>query len=214
MQHQDTHAQVWAQIPWLVNGRANAAERQQAEQHLQSCVDCQQELTRQHALAQALQDAPSALVGDADRGWAALSRRLPAQTPSASPSTAHGPSRRLVRWLGGLVALEAVAVAALALVIIKPSFNRAPDDSFATLSAPSTLSPEVRWRVLPDPTQSLAQWQAQLAANQLQVVGGPSSAGVWSLAWAGAQPPDAEAVAQALRTSPGVRFVEVMSRAH
>ena len=210
MQQQDTHAQVWAQIPWLVNGRASPAQREQAEQHLQSCPDCQAELDRQQALAHALSATPSRLSVDVDKGWMALSARLPAQTVKPQASENAGVSRRWVRWLGSLVAIEALAVAALAVVIIKPTVHRGPDEGFVTLSSPSAVSNSVRWRVLPDPTQSLAQWQANLAAHQLQVVGSPSSAGVWNLGWAGPQAPDVEAVAQALRASPGVRFVEVM----
>jgi hypothetical protein len=210
MQQQDTHAQVWAQIPWLVNGRATPAQRHQAEQHLLSCTDCQAELSRQQVLAEALNEMPGGLKGDVDKGWAVLSQRLPPQASKPRSEESSGTSRRWVRWLGGLVAVEALAVAALALVIIKPTFQRAPDEGFTTLSTPSALSSEVRWRVLPDPAQSLAQWQANLVTHQVQVLGGPSSAGVWSLGWAGAQAPDVEAVAQALRTSPGVRFVEVM----
>lgn len=213
MQHQDTHAQVWAQIPWLVNGRASPVQRREAEQHLQDCPDCQEELSRQRALAQALNEMPGGISGDVDKGWATLSQRLPPQTAKPRVAEAPGVSRRWVRWLGGLVAVEALAVAALALVIIKPGFNRAPEEGFTTLSSSRALSPDVRWRVLPDPTQSLSQWQANLAKHQVQVLAGPSSAGVWSLGWAGTQAPDTEAVAQALRASPGVRFVEVIPHA-
>lgn len=214
MQQQDTHAQVWAQLPWLVNGTASHTQRQQAEHHLQGCADCQQELSRQHALAQALNAAPCGLVGDADKGWAQLAQRLPVpQPPRARSSWASGSSRRLSRWLGGLVAIEAVAVAALAMVILRPAVLSPPEDSFATLSSPGTIASGVRWRVLPDPTQPLSQWQSSLAAHQLQVLGGPSSAGVWSLGWMGTQPPDVEAVAQSLRARPGVRFVEVIPHA-
>lgn len=213
MQQQDTHAQVWAQIPWLVNGRASPAQREQAEQHLQNCPDCQEELDRQQALAQALNEMPGGLTSDVDKGWIALSERLPPRTPKPQAAESSGVSRRWVRWLGGLVAIEALAVAALAVVIIKPTFHRGPDEGFITLSSPSAVSKAVRWRVLPDPTQSLAQWQANLVEHQVQVVGSPSSAGVWNLGWAGPQDPDVEAVAQALRASPGVRFVEVMPNA-
>ncbi len=97
MQHQDTHAQVWAQIPWLVNGSASAAQRQQADLHLRSCADCQQELIRQQALAQALNELPSALLGNVDKGWAALSERLPAAIQEAKSATAIAPSGRLLR---------------------------------------------------------------------------------------------------------------------
>jgi anti-sigma factor RsiW len=43
----DAHARTWALIPWLVNGRADPAQRAAAEAHLAQCADCRAELQAQ-----------------------------------------------------------------------------------------------------------------------------------------------------------------------
>ena len=74
----DAHARTWALIPWLVNGRADHAQRAAAERHLAGCADCRAELQAQQRLRQGLQaalPAPAAEL-DAERGLQRLLGRL------------------------------------------------------------------------------------------------------------------------------------------
>jgi hypothetical protein len=48
------HDEVWLLLPWLANGRLQPAERAMAEEHVRRCVDCEQELARQHLICSAL----------------------------------------------------------------------------------------------------------------------------------------------------------------
>ena len=37
----DTHAEAWALLPWLANGRVQASDREWLEAHLAECEDCE-----------------------------------------------------------------------------------------------------------------------------------------------------------------------------
>ena len=47
----DTHAEAWALLPWLANGRIQAADREWVEAHVQGCAECRAELAAQRLVA-------------------------------------------------------------------------------------------------------------------------------------------------------------------
>ena len=47
------HQETWGLLPWLANGRADAAQRDRAEAHLAECADCRAELAREQRLSAA-----------------------------------------------------------------------------------------------------------------------------------------------------------------
>ena len=47
----DTHAEAWALLPWLANGRIQASDREWVEAHLAQCAECRGELVAQRKVA-------------------------------------------------------------------------------------------------------------------------------------------------------------------
>ena len=43
----DTHAEAWALLPWLANGRIQASDREWVEAHVAVCAECRAELAAQ-----------------------------------------------------------------------------------------------------------------------------------------------------------------------
>jgi len=43
----DTHAEAWALLPWLANGRLGAEDREWVEAHVAGCAECRAELASQ-----------------------------------------------------------------------------------------------------------------------------------------------------------------------
>jgi hypothetical protein len=239
----DAHARVWALIPWLVNGRADAADRAVAEQHLLRCAECRAELAAQQRLRQGVQDhLPAAAAGlDAERGLQRLLGRLdqlpleqdgadPARaTPGARPRVAEAgvsglPAQAAAaapRRAGRLHAALAAAVVAQAvgLALLSLQLMRSDDAPYRTLSQPTAAAAApAAYRVAPDPALPMQQWQALLDDTQLRVVDGPNAAGAYALApraaaSAAASDAASAAVLARLRADPGVRLAEALGPA-
>jgi hypothetical protein len=201
------HLRVWDVLPWIANGRATPAQQALVAAHLPHCADCREELAWQRRLCAAAAPAADEDAPDAEPGLNALLARLdaspamPAHTRQAGAPRSGG---RLVHFLAAAVVVQAVGLVALGW-----PFARTPDEAaYTTLThaphaAPATL------RVLPSPSTTLAEWQALLAANGLQVVSGPNTAGAWGVAPApGAAPRPLPEVVAALRAHPRVRLAE------
>ena len=47
----DTHAEAWALLPWLANGRIAPEDREWVEAHVQGCAECRAELAAQRMVA-------------------------------------------------------------------------------------------------------------------------------------------------------------------
>jgi hypothetical protein len=218
----EAHARAWALIPWLVNGRADAAERAAVEQHLTRCAECRGELAVQQRLRQGLQDhLPPAAELDAERGLQRLLGRLdqlPAdqetsasQVPNAlQPAPTAEPQRRRAGRLPAALA-AAVVVQAVGLALLSLQLLRGDDAPYRTLSQPAASAPAAGYRVVPDPGLPMAQWQALLDDTQLRVVDGPNAAGAYALAPRSTPPAAAPAdVLARLRATPGVRLAEAL----
>ena len=216
----DAHARTWALMPWLVNGRADEAQRAQAQAHLAQCADCRAELQAQQRLRQGLlADVPGpAAELDAERGLQRLLGRLDQlpveqELPAAVvPPMAPAPARR-ARLPIALAA--AVVVQAVALLLLSLQLRRDDEASYRTLSQPAAAAPaEARYRVVPDPAWPMQRWQALLDETQLRVVDGPNAAGAYALAPRGtASSPPAPDVLARLRAAPGVRLAEALGPA-
>jgi len=206
------HRRAWDAIPWIVNGRASAAERCAVEAHLRACDDCREELERQRRLQAALAGTPGP-APDVQAGLARLWTRLDdAGRESAWAATAAAPALRrragagaLVWALVGAVTLEAVGIAILAA-------DRHGDAPFRTLTQPAAIAPRATLRLVPAPSMTMAELQQVLAQQRLQIVAGPNEAGAYALAPL-AQPPSTESQLSRLRALPGVRFVEAIPAA-
>jgi hypothetical protein len=236
----DAHARVWALIPWLANGRADAADRAVAEPHLLRCAECRAELAAQQRLRQGVQDhLPAAAAGlDAERGLQRLLGRLdqlPLEQDGADPAHAARPRvaaggassvpaeaaapapRRFGRLHSALAA--AVVAQAVGLALLSLQLMRSDDAPYRTLSQPAAAAAApAAYRVAPDPALPMQQWQALLDDTQLRVVDGPNAAGAYALAPRAAASATASDAASAavlarLRANPGVRLAEALELA-
>jgi len=180
------HRRAWELIPWVVNGRASGEERRTVEQHLTECGDCREEFDFQMRLHGAMNRPPQPEAG-ADAAAAASLQRLWQRIDGeeALPVVRRRASGSFARGLLAAVLIEAVGIAAHATI-----------------------------RAVLAPTLTLGELQSLLAQSHLQIVAGPSDAGVYSLAPLSVRVAVATQPALAqLRANPGVRFAEPVDAA-
>lgn len=204
------HRQTWELIPWMVNGRASEDDRRMAEQHLAGCADCREEFEfqrRLHATVAQEGEAPVDPRASFQNLMARIEHEMQEFEPG-EPSQADGQrSRVLLRGLVAATVIQAIALSALGTAYWMRADSAAP--VYRTLTAPETGASRASIRMVPAPAMTLAELQQLLAQSRLQIVSGPSEAGVYSLAPvpggdAGASP----LALQRLRADPGVRFAE------
>ncbi|MFO1465635.1 MAG: hypothetical protein U1F35_04195 [Steroidobacteraceae bacterium] len=178
------HREIWLQIPWYVNDRIDAAQRERTEAHLRECIACRAEVAQQrrvHALMSAdpgIELLPSASL-------ARLRQRIEQTIPRAESRAARSGESRHRMMMAAAVAGVAVILGVL-LVTQRPSV--APPAGCFTVSTPRVRPPAGSHpRGLPA-ADLMAQMQHVLEQNELRIVAGPTEAGVYSLAPTGTQP--------------------------
>ena len=220
------HRKTWDQIPWIVNGTLPEPEMQTAAQHLQGCGDCREELEFQRRIALSLGGGELAGV-DPQRGWQVLHARIEAAAAPAAPvvmplQAASGVHLTTAlpaahpRWTGWLVAamvVQSIGLGVLGTALWSRSGGLAGQPAvYRTLSAAEPLlaaAPTIRVVFAGD--VSIGRMQALLNQAGLQVLSGPSTAGVWSLGPAGdSSQAVTQAALQQLRGSPDVHFAEAV----
>jgi hypothetical protein len=219
------HRKTWDQIPWIINGTLSSDDLKEAAEHLQGCSDCREELEFQRHIARSMAGTESLDV-DPHLSWQQLRERIEASGSAASdvasnvaPAVPGSPQLFAPsRWTGWLVA--AMVVQAIGLGVLgtalwsRPAEVAGSHGVYRTLSAaqPEIAAPTIRVVFAAD--MSIAQMQALLSGAGLQVVSGPSSAGVWSLAPSGMTGHTAtQSALQQLRDSTDVRFAEATAGA-
>lgn len=210
-----SHQQVWELLAWYVNGTATPQQRRIVDQHLPHCDACRAEYAAQRLLADHLQrdrttGELSFAVPDPAPGLARLMTdidRPAARRADDAPAPASNVAGR--RWR--------LAVAGLAAVALFGTGTLATWDArradYQTLSSPEPAAPHATIRLVPAPSMRVGELQGALHRAGLQVVAGPTEAGVYSLAPAGGTPgtPDTHDTAaqlSALRATPGILFAE------
>ena len=213
------HRRVWELIPWVVNGRASDEERRTVEQHLADCGDCREELDFQMRLHSAM-NRPAQPDAGADATAAASLQRLWQRIDGeeALPVVGRRASGSFARGLLAAVLIEAVGIAALSAALWTRDAPRQEGSAgapvYQTLSAPAEGAARPTIRAVLAPTLTLGELQALLAQSQLQIVAGPSDAGVYSLAPLSVRvAADTQPVLAQLRSHPGVRFAEPIDAA-
>ncbi len=140
-------------IEKLVDGEAAAAERQQAEAHLESCTSCQSHFRFLKALPEAARQA--SLPDPPDMYWEVLPRKIMSRIEKEGATRRRGwfsqmlaPSR--LRWGGALAAALVAAVLGLRVLQFPLAYRDAPapgrevlEEEFPALSADS-LTPARR----------------------------------------------------------------------
>jgi hypothetical protein len=194
---QPLHRRAWEAIPWLVNGRIAASEREALEPHLRHCADCREELALQQRLRDGLlrQAEPAA---DADAGLARLWPRIDVE---AAMTPAGGRSGAWLRWLTAAVVVQAIALAA----VLGANFGAATPQ-YRTLSAGAPPPPDAI-RAVFAAELPLGELQQVLDRAGLRIVDGPTAVGAYTVYTLVPRGPR-DAALKRLRSDARVRFAE------
>jgi anti-sigma factor RsiW len=218
----DTHAEAWALLPWLANGRIAAAEREWVEAHVQTCAECRAELAAQRMLSTHLRDVTDempAAASEEQRSFDKLWARIEASESATLPATGTGNggyrASRTVRWLAAAVIVQAVGLGVLGFSAL--SNDAASEFVTVTREDPRTgarvQAPAVR--LVFAPQASIETINTLLAHQGLEIVAGPGTQGNYTAALsAGAQASgaSAESIAAVMSKDPNVSFAEPVAR--
>jgi len=218
----DTHAEAWALLPWLANGRIVPEDREWLEAHVQDCAECRAELASQRLVAShvSLEESasPQPAASEEQRSFNKLWARIEASESAATLATGTTGvavpvprSSRTVRWLAAAVVVQAIGLAMLGLTLN----NRTPGDPFVTVSKtePRLKAPGVSLAFAPD--TSMGTVNTLLTHQGLSLVAGPGDRGNYRAelsADAVASGATAESVATVLSKDPNVTFAQPIAR--
>jgi Putative zinc-finger len=205
----DTHAEAWALLPFLANGRIAPEDREWVELHVHSCDECRCELDDQRSLVNHMRASDVPFDTSEHRSFSKLWTRIEAAEAALPPEqdlavreTPAAP-RRNVRWLAAAVVVQAVGLALLGVTAL----NSSEDFRTVTSSEMRHAGPAVRLVFTAD--ASIADVTEILGRHQLEMVAGPRGAGVFTAALpAQRDGAAAETIAAALRRNPHVQFAE------
>lgn len=207
------HAQVWAVLPWYINGSLSASERQFVAEHTAVCLVCRKELVLQRALrdsiqASALDDVM--LTASFDRLTAQLASPDGASAPVVAGRFVSGLRGQLRQWAMPAYAAAAALVVAVGLVALNDS--RVPvNNTFRTLSnvtADATTSANLR--IIFEESLSTSERAAILRQAGLTAVTGPDTRGLYYVKSANPSPEAIEADLRKLQGNPSIVFAEAV----
>lgn len=172
------HDPAEALLPWYVTGQLGDDDRARVEDHLQSCVECQQQLFVERRLI----DEFRSMAPNVENGWARLRSQLERPAPSQPPKLVQAIAdvwNALVRPpLMGFVAAQAVFLMLGAGLLL--SLNRPVAPAYHALgSAPAPAAANVI--VLFRPSATEAEIRAALRVSDASLVGGPTDADAYLL---------------------------------
>lgn len=208
------HRETWEILPWFVNGRLDALDREKADAHLRACDACRRELAEQRRLCQAM-IADSKVEHMPIAALKRFQQRLATHESTAQPATVEVTPRRSPAHpihrrglMAASVTVMAVALGFGASALWNPAQRRAiTADYYTVTTAPPYAGKEVI-RAVFAPTVTLSDLQSLLDDAHLRIVAGPTEAGVYSLAMTTPQP--ATWSLQRLRAHATVRFAEAV----
>ena len=191
------HDDVWELIPWYVNGSLPPEDMALIQRHVAGCTECTLEVSRQRGLAGLIAfDAPDETA--AARSWKKLSTQIRSEQDGARKASRN--AFYLAGFRGGLMLGGACAAACLlAIVIVLPI-----DSGFRTLSSNTRGAGEtIKFQTVAGLTQS--QLEAILFDHGLELVAGPSEAGVYTAVSVHSES-NLDLAAQALMAAPQIIF--------
>ena len=212
----DTHAEAWALLPWLANGRLLASDREWVEAHVAQCAECRGELAAQCNVASTMyaDASPQGAASDEHRSFNKLWARIEvseAATSAASPvSRDEAPASRTsrtVRWLAAAVAVQGFGLALFGFNALRE--NARGYITVADVPAQRLDAPAVRIVFAPD--ASVATINTLLTHQGLSIVSGPGTSGNFTAelsAEALASGASADSVAAVISKDPNVTFAQ------
>jgi Putative zinc-finger len=217
----DTHAEAWALLPWLANGRIQPADREWVEAHLQSCAECRAEFTAQRlVVSQVAREAaavPQSADSDEQSSFNKLWARIEAAEAVSAPITGTGSATtpaprasRTVRWLAAAVVVQAIGLGVLGVTL-----NNGNRDDYGTVAKvePRLNAPAVR--IVFAPETPVATVNTLLTHQGLSIVGGPGTAGNFTAELsvdAVAAGATSDSVAAVLAKDPNVALAQPIAR--
>lgn len=211
-----THDDVWHVLPFYVNGTLRGQRKVDVEAHLATCTECRDELVAQKQVRDTIlredvrQESAQASF---DQLWdRILEDEAVAEVHTAKnvvPALLRPRASRAMKWLVAAVIIEGIGLATLSAMTWSRGLSVSPD--YRTLSTQQAPTPRARIRAVFSPDLRLADLQSLLSGSKLSVVGGPTEAGVYTLALEGANASVDNALAR-LRGSAAVRFAEPIVR--
>jgi hypothetical protein len=219
----DTHAEAWNLLPWLANGRIEAADREWVEAHVHTCAECRAELASQRTLATQMRDAGTPAAAEAaqeqrsfDKLWsrieAAEAATTPARNGQVSAATPRGASRT-VRWLAAAVVVQAIGLGVLGLALRGNADDGS--DPFKTVTTEDTRLNAPAVRIVFAPETSIGTINTLLTHQGLTIVEGPGRVGNFTAELspdAVASGASADTVAAVMLKDPNVTFAEPIAR--
>jgi hypothetical protein len=217
----DTHAEAWALLPWLANGRIESADREWVEAHVAGCAECRAELAAQRKVAAQMSGdgtAP-AVAGDEQKSfnklWARIEASESLNTVATKPFAGAGmPPRasRTVRWLAAAVVVQAVGLGVLGFGSLR---GDAQPGTFTTVAMPEAKLDAPAVRIVFAPQASVEAINTLLSHQELSIVSGPGTQGNFTAVLspnAVASGASAESVAQVISKDPNVSFAQPVAR--
>ena len=213
-----THDDVWHVLPFYVNETLRAQPRADVEAHLASCTECRAELVTQTQIRDTIlrEDVRQESAQTSfDQLWDRIQEDGVANAAhqATAPSAAHAVPRtsatRAMKWLVAAVIVEGIGLATLSAMTWSQSLSVSPD--YRTLSTQEAPLAGGQIRAVFSPDLKLAELQSLLTHSKLSVVGGPTEAGVYTLALEDTKASVDSALAH-LRGNASVRFAEPIER--
>lgn len=216
------HDDVWHVLPFYLNGTLRGQARNEAEAHLASCAECRTELATQTQVRDSVlkedvrqESAQSSFEQLWDRiledEAVAEAHASKGSLPGIAPGLPRARTSNVMKWLVAAVIVEGVGLATLSAMTWSQSQALSVSPDYRTLSSQPAALPVGQIRAVFSPDLKLAQLQSLLSASKLSVVGGPTEAGVYTLALERADVSVDSALAN-LRGSASVRFAEPIAR--
>jgi hypothetical protein len=217
----DTHAEAWALLPWLANGRIAADDREWVEAHVAGCAECRAELSSQRMVAtQMSRELELPANGNEEQKsfnklWARIEAAEAATTPATGTAGLAGGSRasRTVRWLTAAVVVQAVGLGVLGMGALKS--DGPVGDGTVTVSNPEPRLDAPAVRIVFAPQASIDTINTLLTHQGLSIVSGPGDQGNFTAElspYAVASGASAESVAQVISKDPNVSFAQPVAR--
>jgi anti-sigma factor RsiW len=215
------HQECWELLPWVVNGRLSGTDAARVNEHLRECARCTEELQAQQQLYEALRHDDAVLLApqaSLKKLWKRLDgTAAPTQAEQAVPAAArHAPAADArdaegAHWrrMRAVLAAQTLLIVGLLGLAGWQTFERWQAPRFVTVTSPSAVTGTVRSvRVVFAPTAAMQDINRLLRALRLEVLDGPSSAGVFTLGLPGGT--NADVVARQLRGDVRIQFAEAM----
>ncbi|MBC7983034.1 MAG: zf-HC2 domain-containing protein [Candidatus Obscuribacterales bacterium] len=204
------HSECWDLLPWLANGSLSATQIERVERHVNECSSCAAELRAQQVLRDYVRNDTAVLLAP-QAGWQKMTDRL----NDEEDKFVRGRVRKrsfVARWA---VAAQAVAIVGLLVTLgwqTRPTATMERlSPRYETLTSPATPASNAGdLRIVFRKEVALNEVAELLRTVPAQIVGGPSEAGVYTLArlpGTGTSVPMPELLAR-LRSDARIVFVE------